>query len=390
MSFDFGCITSLKSLHRINKNNDDDFELTQVSLFLFSQLNIVIFTISCLQFCSLHEFGMLTLWNIIKTNSHYTNSESSNERKIDHRSPWSKIQIIQSNYIDLAFASINLNKKVQPKSGFEKKKMYFESNLFSDAALRELHDFDAQKYLSDQSQSIRCVDMEYHDDGVVIATNKSFLIFVATSLNKNSLRKILIDETNLLHATKLKSLDEVLLVGLTDGSVKVIRAKPSPSYIGESSDKDRKDITPGVPFEQNNFSAKSCAIQNIIKEERKFSDDGIANNRFKQIEKVTSDTTTVRGNRFINNQILLPATSSNREFVRWMDLSANLNCMMSLCGERLRIVNFQNIVEVRRGESEGEIGFAALVSGYNHREYMVNYLQQDCFGQIHFKTNNFR
>lgn len=251
--------------------------------------------------------------------------------------------------------------------------MYFESNLFSDAALRELHDFDAQNYLSDQSQSSRCVDMEYHDDGVVIATNKSFLIYVGTSLNKDSLRKILIDETNLLHATKLKSLDEVLLVGLTDGSVKVIRVKSSPSNVSDSSDKD-SNITPGVPSEQNNFSAKSCAIQNIIKEERKCFDDGMAMNRFKQIEKEINDTTTVRGNRLINNQILLPAMSSNRDFVRWIDVSVNLNCMMSLCGERLRMINFQNIVEVRGGDSDGEISFATIVYGYDHREYMVSYL----------------
>lgn len=316
----------------------------------------------------MHEFGIVTIWSILKTNSHSTNSESCNARKIDHRSPWSKIQLIQSNVIDLAL--INLNKKVRPKSGFEKKKLYFESNLFSDAALRELHDFDAQKDLLDQSKSFRCVDMEYHEDGVIIATNKSFLIFIPTSLNKDSIRKIFIDETNFLHATKLKSLDDVLLVGLTDGSVKVIRVKPS-NMCRESNDKDSK--TKGVSSEQNNFNAKSCAIQNIIKEERKFLNDGMED-RLKQIEKVIDDTTMVRGNRFINNQVLLPAMSSNREFVRWLDISVNLNCMMGLCGERLRIITFQNSVEVRGVDiGDSEIGFATIVLGYNHREYMVRF-----------------
>lgn len=266
-------------------------------------------------------------------------------------------------------ASINLNKKVRPKSGFEKKKLYFESNLFSDAALRELHDLDAQKDSLAQSHSFRCIDLEYHEDGVVVATNKSFLIFVPTSLNRDSLRKISIDETNFLHATKLKSLDDVLLVGLSDGSVKVIRVKPS-NLCRESSENDSKTV--GASLEQHNFSAKSCAIQNIIKEERKYSNDG-SEDRLKQTEKVYDDATMLRGNRFINNQILLPAMSSNRDFVRWLDVSVNLNCLMALGGKRLRIINFQNSVEVRGIDiGDSEIAFATIVLGYNHREYMVN------------------
>lgn len=314
---------------------------------------------------------MLTIWSILKTNSHSTNSESPNERKIiDHRSPWSKIQLIQSNVIDLAL--IDLNKKVRPKSRFEKKKLYFESNLLNDTALQELHDYDAQKDLLDQSKCFRCVDMEYHADGVVVATNKSFLIFVPASLNRNSLRKIFIDETNFLHATKLRSTDDVLLVGLTDGSVKVIQVKPS-SMCRESNDNVSKTM-PGVSLEQNNFSAKSCAIQNIIKEERKFlPNDGLEDQQ-KQTEKVIDDT-TLRGNRFINNQLLLPAMSSNRDFVRWLDISVNLNCMMGLCGERLRIITFPNSVEARGVDlGDTQMGYATIVLGYNHREYMVRFI----------------
>lgn len=333
-----------------------------------------------LQICSLHEFGILTIWTILKTNSYSTNPELSNERKIDHRSPWSKIQLIQSNIIDIA--SINLNKKLRPKSGFEKKKMYFESNLFNDAALRELHDFDARKDLLDQSESVRYVDMEFHEDEVAIATNKSFLIFVSTSLNRDSFRKILIDDSNFLHATKLKSLDEVLLVGLTDGSIKVIKVK---SDMCRKSKEKYSETAPDVTtLEQNNFSAKSCAIQNIVKEGRKNFNDGMED-RFRHIAKVTDDTTTVQGSRFINNQVLLPAMSSSRDYVRWMDVSINLNCMLSLCGRRLRMVNFQNFVEARGGdvdERHNEIGFATIVLGYNHSEYMVNFVDFVIFSVV--------
>lgn len=370
IAFDFGCIISIKSVYSTSKTCDDDFKLTQVSLPLLRSSNCLLIVDAYPQICSLHEFGMLTIWTILKTNLHSTYSESCTERKIDHRSPWNKIQLIQSNIMDLA--SINLNKKVRPKSGFEKKKLYFESNLFSDAALRELHDFDAQKGFSDQSETFRCVDLEYHDDGAVIATNKSFLFFVPISLNKDGLRKIFVDESNLLHASKLKSVDDVLFVGLTDGSVKVIRVKPS-NVSRKLSDK-KTTTTTGGAFEQNNFSAKSCAIQNIIKDERKFFDDNVDPDNFKQIDKVIDDATMVLGTRFINNQVILPALSSNRDFVRWLDVSVNLNCMMSLCGERLRVINFQNSVEVVGG-SESEIGFATIVSGYNRREYMVNDLQ---------------
>lgn len=311
---------------------------------------------------------MLTIWSILKTNS-YINSESYNERKIDHRSPWSKIQLIQNNIIDLG--ATNLTKKIRPKSGFEKKKMYFESNLFSDATLRELHDLDVQKGLMDHSENFRCVDMEYYDDAVVVATNKSFLILVAISLSRDSLRKLLIDESNFLHATKLKSMEEVLLVGLTDGSVKVLRVRPS--NICHKPNGHESFTKPGVTLEENNFSAKSCAIQNIIKEERKFLDDAMPDDRFKQVEKNNANTTAfVCGSRLINNQVLLPAMSLNRDFVRWMDVSVNLNCMISLCGDYLRLVDFRNFVEIRCGDSNNEISIATMVLGYNNREYMVS------------------
>ncbi len=288
---------------------------------------------------------------------------------------------------------MNLNKRIRPKSGFEKKKMYFESNLFNDAVLRELHDFDVQKDQSDQSESFRCVDMEYHEDGIVIATNKSFLIFVAGSLNKDSLRKIIIDDSNLLHATKLKSLDDILLVGLTDGSVKVIRVKSS-NLCRKFTDNESKP-RPGAHFVQDNFNAKSCAIQNIIKEERKFlADKDATKDSFKhQSENSIDNSTVTQGNRFINNQILLPAMSSNRDFVRWLDVSVNLNCLISLCGERLRIINFENSVEDREaGESYSEIGFATIVFGFNHREYLVNHFKEIFIFAIflHTQTNNFR
>ncbi|KAG4071946.1 hypothetical protein HA402_006107 [Bradysia odoriphaga] len=352
ISFDFGCVISLKSMHQVNGINDDGFKLTQI--------------------CSLHEFGMVTVWTILHTNSHSTNLDIYNERRIDHRSPWSKVQLVQSSIIDLTSMNLN-NRKARPKSGFDKKKMYFESNLFNDAALRELHDIDARKDLSDQSEKFRCVDMEYHEDGIVIATNKSFVIFVATSLNRDSLRKVFIDESNLLHATKLKSLDDILLVGLTDGSVKVLRVSSS-NVCRKSSDIEPKTVT-GLPFDQHNFNAKSCAIQNIIKEERKKITDDPAD-RLKQIENVIDGADMVRGNRLINNQVLLPAMSLNRDFVRWMDVSVSLNCLMSLCGERFRIINFESTAEDRVGDGSNNVAFAAIVLGYNQREYLVN-VEQD-------------
>lgn len=315
---------------------------------------------------------MLTIWTIIKTNTDFTNFESSisnSEQKIDHRSPWSKIQLIQSNIVDLG--SIYLTKSVRPKSGFEKKKMYFESNLLSDAALRELHNFDVQKEFLNQSDSFRCVDMESHEDGVVVATNRSFLIFIATSLSRDSLQKLIIDDSNFLHATKLKSIWEVLLVGLTDGTVKALRIKHSNMSL-KLNDRD-SPAKSELLVEENNFSAKSCAIQNIIKEERKFLDNSVSQNRFKEVNRRADEdmTTNVRGSRIVHNQVLLPAMSLNRDFVRWLDVSIKLNCLIGLCGDHLRVLNLQNFVEIGGGDSQSGISTASIVCGYNEREYLV-------------------
>lgn len=88
--------------------------------------------------CSLHECGLLILWTVL-CNTAITSTDLMNKR-IEHQSLWSKVKLIQNKVIDLS-ASVRqmfqLKNVRRPTSkSFDKTRSYFESELFSDAALQ--------------------------------------------------------------------------------------------------------------------------------------------------------------------------------------------------------------------------------------------------------------
>ena len=149
------------------------------------------------QICSLHAFGIITIWTILPTSipdSSKTTWSTIKNLKIDHQSPWSKIKIIQSNSIDLRSIILTSKRAKRPKSGFDKTRSYFESNLFTDAALQELHENDKSSSSDQVTRAFRCTAFEFSLDKFFVATNWKFLIFGMKSLHQSGTTKVLINE----------------------------------------------------------------------------------------------------------------------------------------------------------------------------------------------------
>lgn len=145
------------------------------------------------QVASLHEFGIVTLWTIMFSVAFVDTVKRKDTERIDHQSPWSKMKLIQIRSLDLR--AILQTIIVRPKSGFEKTKSYFENDLFSDAALRELQDRDrVNDHRQPAQMDLLCFDLEFHKDSFYIATNQKFLLTGNRSLLRQSFRKIMLND----------------------------------------------------------------------------------------------------------------------------------------------------------------------------------------------------
>lgn len=124
-----------------------------------------------------------------------TNTDTNHSSyRIDHQSPWSKVKLIESVCIDLR-DTLQMQ-RVRPKSGFERTRSYFESNLFSDTALRELQDNagHANAENNDDDRNVMYGDVDVIGDAFFVATNRQFLLTGNKSLNRKSVRKLMLDD----------------------------------------------------------------------------------------------------------------------------------------------------------------------------------------------------
>lgn len=261
------------------------------------------------QLFSLHEYGLLTLWTLIEASTLPVDDIKTN--RIDHQSSWSQIKLTQSRCIDLRMSiETFVRKKIRkrPVSGFKKTQSYFESDIFNDAVLKELQEANSNgdnKILS----RFTCVTMEVSMESIFIATNENFLLHARKSLRSNLFRKIQIDDDprNRRYATTLLTIpngdgDEILLAGLSDGTVKSYRirhtidghsdlvseddesclslpstALPSPhssraNPMGSGGGELAASSTSNAPsmdlLSVDQLLGKSCTIQNIVTGER--------------------------------------------------------------------------------------------------------------------------
>lgn len=177
------------------------------------------------QMCSLHECGLLILWTLLSNTANtYTDLP---HKRIEHQSLWSKVKLIQNKVIDLSasvrqmFQLKRAMRRPTSKS-FDKTRSYFESELFNDAALQELHRMHADdgKLLT----TFRCTAIELTSVGILISTNENFLLLGRKSFKNESFRRIQIDACKSVRVECMVSLfgfdDDIVVIVLNNGAVK--------------------------------------------------------------------------------------------------------------------------------------------------------------------------
>lgn len=299
--------------------------------------------------CSLHECGLLILWTVLSTNSTGVYTDLPNKR-IDHQSIWSKVKLIQNKAIDLRSSvrqMVQLKMSRPTSKSFDKTRSYFESELFSDSALQELHEMNAieEKILT----NFRCTAIELTSEGILISTNENFLLFGRKSFKNESFRRIQIDSNRSVRVECMVALtgfyDDIVIIALNNGSIKSLCCDQNIEKIDDSQansdiEESSSSISSLTPTAGNgkashvNFSietfdysmaspsngpvqiamaaplqagtgffadnngptfGKSCTIQSLVQNERKIYDEMQAMHNLENIEyKAPLETVSIK------------------------------------------------------------------------------------------------
>lgn len=288
------------------------------------------------------------MWVLVETSSTDLTVASSGNA-CDHT--FSNIKLIQSNIFDLRPI---LMKDRPPRNNFERKLSYFESDLFSDAALRELQGKDRAK---DADVVILCTDFEATAEGYFVGTNKPFMLFFNKSPARDNIIKIPVEEA---HSKFYPTIIEMcpsrenLLIGFSDGSVKLksIMVEDEGAAGGGSEVKVTDE-----EVEENNLSAKSCAIQNIVKNERKLYHDSQALNNLDSSEMTktyASPLNDLQRRELRVEGTVLGGSYFRKEFVRKIQMTRKH--IFALCGDRLKAFHLKD-----RQEMEMELNHLKIV-----------------------------
>lgn len=286
--------------------------------------------------CTLHECGLLILWTLLSNAGVYSNLAN---KRIDHQSLWSKVKLIQNKAIDLraSIKQMPAMKMSRPTSkSFDKTRSYFESELFNDTALRELHEMNAgeEKILT----NFRCTDIELTSEGILISTNENFLLFGRKSFKNESFRRIQIDANKNVRVECMVALsgfdDDTVAIALNNGAIRSLCCDQNIEQIDDSltnsdieeSSSSISSLTPtagngkapNMNFSPDAFDysvatpsngpvqvavaaplqattgffadntgpsfGKSCTIQSLVQNDRKIYDDAQGMNQFENME----------------------------------------------------------------------------------------------------------
>lgn len=285
----------------------------------------------------------------------YSNITTTNvSNNIDHSSPWATVRLVQIHSIDLRGHSSPLVSG-RPVSAFDRTRSYFESNIFSDSALQELHAIDASTQPADRyghhtSDSLKCFDLIIQGNTYFVATNLGVLMTgTLLAYGQGRSRSIRVSKTSSVYATCLQQAPNgrrAIIVGMSNGSVKIVW-----SSVANSDDKYvYQDLLSNSQRDADvaaeDFSAKSCAIQNIIREERRESQElnDVVPSGILDIDHCGWEGFDLM--RFWNQTWMLTAPVERKQHVKRISICESTNLMLVLCGESLRQFDLKDMIEI--------------------------------------------
>lgn len=150
---------------------------------------------------------------------------------------------------------------------------------------------------------------------------------------------------NFLHSISLRlfSNQKILAVGLSDGSIKICFCSiEKPEKISEPKSSTSAETVKSPDYEiENNLSAKSCAIQNIIKSERQtLKNSDLTQLKNEEVLLLGTEFSDLTISKLVNHQIIFGGESLKRNFTKTIQILKDDNLLFALIGRsQLKLFN---------------------------------------------------
>ncbi|KAH8253278.1 hypothetical protein KR032_004562 [Drosophila birchii] len=311
------------------------------------------------QYAALNDSGLLTMWTLVEGGSSSNTNEFS--------SPWARVKLLQSASCDLrSYLERRLLKS--NTSAYEKTKSLFQGNIYSDALLRELNETQTlTTALQGQGlQGMRFTSIDTGSDLIYVCTNRNFVLCCTRSLKPERFTRIAVNESRFLFPTSLCVLsnESYVAVGLSNGSVMILNCNQRQRQRQKGPQRPMTGYPPATA-EPDPETGKSCAIQNIILNERRSFDQ--------QVDPVEGSSYDARPNtalelierprrsyelRVLDQQLLLSGSGLREHLVQALILSSDGWRLSALANGVVRTYDFYRDTELlAKGEPPTERRF---------------------------------
>uniref|UniRef100_A0A1A9W0T9 WD repeat-containing protein 60 n=1 Tax=Glossina brevipalpis TaxID=37001 RepID=A0A1A9W0T9_9MUSC len=330
------------------------------------------------QFVSLHDSGILTMWTLVEISSnleclnnlkstkkfnHIKKSADTNE----HTSPWARVKLIQSAIVQLK-DYLECKKFSLAVSPFQQAQNLFQQNIYSDKTLREI---GAQKGSRRILQNLIFQSLDVGAETIYICTNHNYILCSPKSLKTESFRCITLNETDFLFPTALKVLtnENFVAVGLSNGAVIILNCSHNKNLLSYYNDKRSETGKLGKPvkkllsddsFDDATATGKTCAIQNIILNERSALDRHFSHSSEVDDAQRPSTATCVplmstKPYELVVQDQLMISTGSvlRKSLVKSLELSFDGRHLFVLSDNNLRVYDFYLDQEIIVAENNG-------------------------------------
>ncbi|KAM7342345.1 uncharacterized protein ACRADG_009808 [Cochliomyia hominivorax] len=326
-----------------------------------SQLNNLLLptkTFAKTQFVSLHDSGIVTVWTLVETSEANLNLPQIKKIEktkystrlmpsVENTSPWARVKLMQSTTVNLKHYLEMKSQQLQTR--FDKTKQFFQKDIYSDEALKELHEHRSEM----GQQGLRFTSVECGSENVFICTNRNYILMCSKSLKIDKLKRIMINESRFLFPTALKILSNeyFLAVGLSNGAVMILNCQPNkirpnmdvtnPSYITEDAlPSPNRDSF----FDSNSIIGKSCAIQNIVLNSQKSNENKSFEKEYRPNTAACIALIESRQKpfelRIFDQQIIMSGLSLRKNLIQTLELSSDGWQLFALANGHIRIYDF--------------------------------------------------
>lgn len=250
-----------------------------------------------------------------------------------------KIKLVKNLSIDLTkFTKKEAEIQTRKKSAFEKTKHYFESDIFSDKVLQELHEIDIDRLGRNKNalhdEVIRVMGFDVNFNELFIASDSNHIVALSRLCLGDKARKIITNESNYISPTAMKihPIDRsILTIGQSDGSVKFVRTHDEDSEIIAKKRTNLKRSNAATSFDD--VLAKSCAFQNIVEKDKKLYDETQALNNLETDELKAF---------MVNQELSKQFVDKNEELRMRLKIKFDKNIFNSfdMCMGSVRVIEF--------------------------------------------------